>query len=98
MKIKVKKMAEGGATTPKKLTNLDENAEWVKQNYPELDKTFKEVATAERASRVPRSPSGGAGGSDDLVKAMNRPYKIGGKVRTASQRADGIAQKGKTRA
>jgi len=44
---------------------------------------------------------GGGGGGGSLLRQMNPQaliYKKGGKVRTASQRADGIAMRGKTRA
>jgi len=41
--------------------------------------------------------SSGAGGSDELLRAINKPYKAGGFVSSASKRADGCAVKGKTK-
>jgi hypothetical protein len=49
--------------------------------------------------RLPK-PSGGGGGGGGLPKTGKKPYdfKKGGKVSSASKRADGIAIRGKTRA
>jgi|APGre2960657444_1045066.scaffolds.fasta_scaffold52341_4 hypothetical protein len=49
-----------------------------------------------------RSGGGGGGGGDPMpldkmIKAKKFNYKSGGKVSSASKRADGIAVKGKTR-
>jgi hypothetical protein len=44
------------------------------------------------------SPSGGAGGDFSGMKGLDRPFKTGGKVSSASKRADGCAIRGKTRA
>jgi hypothetical protein len=43
---------------------------------------------------------GGGGGGGDLsgMKGLDKPFKAGGKVSSASKRADGIAIRGKTRA
>jgi hypothetical protein len=41
---------------------------------------------------------GGAGGDFSGMKGLDRPYKAGGKVSSASKRADGCAVRGKTRA
>lgn len=43
-------------------------------------------------------PSGGGGGAAGDTKFLKPKYKAGGKVKSASSRADGIAIKGKTRA
>ena len=43
------------------------------------------------------SPSGGAGGDFSGMKGLDRPFKAGGKVSSASKRADGCAIKGKTK-
>jgi hypothetical protein len=46
-----------------------------------------------------RAGSGGAGGGDfSGMKGLDRPFKAGGKVSSASKRADGCAIRGKTRA
>ena len=42
--------------------------------------------------------SGGGGGDFTGMKGLDKPFKAGGKVSSASKRADGIAIKGKTRA
>ena len=42
--------------------------------------------------------SGGGGGDFSGMKGLDKPFKAGGKVSSASKRADGIAIKGKTRA
>ena len=41
---------------------------------------------------------GGAGGDFSGMKGLDKPFKAGGKVSSASKRADGCAIKGKTRA
>lgn len=43
------------------------------------------------------SPSGGAGGDFSGMKGLDKPFKAGGMVSSASKRADGCAIKGKTR-
>jgi len=108
MKKKIKKYDTGGSVLKSDSSGYSSNDDlrnFLKEsvsrplpetNNPELAKHYKEIR--DQSIKSIKGPSGSAGGSDDLVKAMNRPYKIGGKVRTASQRADGIAQKGKTRA
>ena len=42
--------------------------------------------------------SGGGGGDFSGMKGLDKPFKAGGKVSSASKRADGIAIRGKTRA
>jgi hypothetical protein len=46
--------------------------------------------------RLPK-PTGGAGGDFSGMKGLDKPFKAGGKVSSASKRADGCATKGKTR-
>jgi hypothetical protein len=41
---------------------------------------------------------GGAGGDFSGMKGLDKPFKAGGKVKSASTRADGCAIRGKTRA
>jgi len=45
-----------------------------------------------------KSGGGGAGGDFSGMKGLDKPFKNGGKVSSASKRADGIAIRGKTRA
>jgi hypothetical protein len=47
--------------------------------------------------RLPK-PTGGAGGDFSGMKGLDKPFKAGGKVSSASKRADGCAIRGKTRA
>jgi hypothetical protein len=49
--------------------------------------------------RLPK-PSGGGGAGGDLsgMKGLDKPFKTGGKVSSASKRADGCCIRGKTRA
>jgi hypothetical protein len=44
-----------------------------------------------------KSGGGGAGGDFSGMKGLNKPFKNGGKVSSASKRADGCAIKGKTK-
>jgi hypothetical protein len=41
---------------------------------------------------------GGAGGDFSGMKGLDKPFKAGGRVSSASKRADGCAIRGKTRA
>jgi hypothetical protein len=44
-----------------------------------------------------KSGGGGAGGDFSSMKGLDKPFKNGGKVSSASKRADGCAIKGKTK-
>jgi hypothetical protein len=46
--------------------------------------------------RLPK-PTGSAGGDFSGMKGLDKPFKAGGKISSASKRADGIAIRGKTR-
>jgi hypothetical protein len=54
---------------------------------------YKKVPGLSRAA----SPSGGAGGDFSGMKGLDKPFKVGGKVSSASKRADGCCVKGKTK-
>jgi hypothetical protein len=66
----------------------------------------EQVRAEKEAERKPkkdfghtRAGSGGAGGGDfSGMKGLDKPFKAGGKVSSASKRADGCAVRGKTRA
>jgi hypothetical protein len=47
--------------------------------------------------RLPK-PTGGAGGDFSGMKGLDKPFKAGGKVSSASKRADGCCIRGKTKA
>jgi len=47
--------------------------------------------------RLPKSGGGGAGGDFSGMKGLDKPFKAGGKVSSASKRADGCAKRGKTK-
>ena len=55
---------------------------------------------AERLQDMGRltKPTSGGGGDFTGMKGLDKPFKAGGKVSSASKRADGIAIRGKTRA
>jgi len=48
--------------------------------------------------RLPKPTGGGGGGDFSGMKGLDKPFKAGGNVSSASKRADGIAIRGKTRA
>jgi hypothetical protein len=47
--------------------------------------------------RLPK-PTGGAGGDFSGMKGLDKPFKAGGKVSSASKRADGCGIRGRTKA
>jgi len=53
-----------------------------------------------KAPALSRAGGGGGGGGGDFsgMKGLDKPFKKGGKVSSASKRADGCAIRGKTRA
>jgi hypothetical protein len=53
----------------------------------------------ERLQDMGRLPKGGGGAGGDFsgMKGLDKPFKAGGEVSSASKRADGCATKGKTR-
>jgi len=54
----------------------------------------------ERLQDMGRLPKGGGGAGGDFsgMKGLDKPFKAGGRVSSASKRADGCAIRGKTRA
>ena len=63
------------------------------ENKKETDEAMREVeAATRRAQSVKRKPNTG-----ETTNAMGDSYKKGGSVSSASKRADGIAQRGKTK-
>jgi hypothetical protein len=76
------------------------------EGMPKLTEAIAK-ADAERAERAERkaakaaakgSSGGGGGGDFSGMKGLDKPFKAGGKVSSASKRADGCAVRGKTRA
>ena len=51
-----------------------------------------------KAPALSRAGGGGGGGDFSGMKGLDKPFKAGGKVKSASARADGCAIRGKTRA
>jgi hypothetical protein len=49
-------------------------------------------------NRLPKTSGGSGGGDFSGMKGLDKPFKAGGKVSSASKRADGCAIKGKTKA
>jgi hypothetical protein len=69
--------------------------------FPKTTAAFEAIAKsdAERAERkAAKASGGGGGGMPKLNRDITKNYKAGGKVSSASKRADGCAIKGKTRA
>jgi hypothetical protein len=68
------------------------------EKYVNEGKALKE--TRNEYKKVPGLSRAGGGGGGDLsgMKGLDKPFKAGGKVSSASKRADGIAIRGKTRA
>ena len=99
---KVKKYAEGGDVfskaepyLKKAVEKTDKSLGITKETSPELQKSF-----AEKLEKLSRSSggSGGGGGVPKLNRDLTKNMKSGGKVSSASKRADGCAIRGKTRA
>jgi hypothetical protein len=87
-----------------------EKAKEKAKTYGVSDEYFKDKRTPksdlirqaeiEKMKEIVNKPKGGGGGGSGGVKSMKyepKSYKSGGKVSSASARADGIATKGKTR-
>jgi len=85
----------------------DTEAENKKAKVDEAKAKVKAIAEEVRARKAAeRTPNkdfghtrvGGAGGSEEALKAANKLFKSGGKASSASKRADGCCIRGKTRA
>jgi hypothetical protein len=70
-----------------------------KDSFPKTTAAFEEIARsdAERAARKAEKTSGGGGAMPKSNRDITKNYKAGGKVSSASSRADGCAVKGKTK-
>jgi len=94
-------------------SEYDKKAEKVKQENEKAKAEASKMAEEQRAKakaesprtyterlqdmgRLPK-PTGSAGGDFTGMKGLDKPFKAGGKVSSASKRADGCAIKGKTR-
>jgi hypothetical protein len=70
----------------------------------EVSNIGKEVRAEKAKDRKPNKDfghtraGGGGGGDFSGMKGLDKPFKAGGKVSSASKRADGCAIRGKTRA
>jgi hypothetical protein len=70
----------------------------------EVSNIGKEVRAEKEADRKPKKDfghtraGGGGGGDFSGMKGLDKPFKAGGSVSSASKRADGCAIRGKTRA
>jgi len=95
-------------------SEYDKKAEKVKQDNEKAKAEANKMAEEQRAKakaesprtyterlqdmgRLPK-PTGSAGGDFTGMKGLDKPFKAGGKVSSASKRADGIAIRGKTKA
>ena len=95
-------------------SEYDKKAEKVKQENEKAKAEASKMAEEQRAkakAESPRTyaerlqdmgrlskPTGGGGGDFTGMKGLDKPFKVGGKVSSASKRADGIAIRGRTRA
>ena len=100
---KVKKYEEGGDVfskaepyLKKAVEKTDKSLGITKEPSPELRKSFAEKL--EKLSKSSGGGSGGGGGIPKLNRDLTKNMKSGGKVTSASKRADGCAIRGKTRA
>lgn len=80
-----------------------ENAEYADKRTPKSDLIRQaELDKMKEILKMPKGPSGGGGGggmgTGKMSRDITKNYKAGGKVKSASARADGIAIRGKTRA
>ena len=71
--------------------------------FPKTTAAFEAIAKsdaerAERKAAKAAAKGGGGGGDFSGMKGLDKPFKAGGKVSSASKRADGCAIRGKTRA
>jgi len=69
----------------------------------EVSNIGKEVRAEKEADRKPNknfghTRAGGGGGDFSGMKGLDKPFKAGGSVSSASKRADGCCIRGKTRA
>ena len=80
------------------------NPEKAKMFAEKLEKYVNEGKVLNEAKNEYKKPTGlsraggSAGGDFSGMKGLDKPYKAGGKVSSASKRADGCAIRGKTRA
>ena len=70
------------------------------ETFPKTTAALEEIrkSDAERAARKAEKTSGGGGAMPKSNRDITKNYKSGGKVSSASSRADGCAIRGKTRA
>jgi hypothetical protein len=69
-----------------------------KREADEKKSKLKQRPMISPGGNILKGAASGSAGSNELIKAINKPYKAGGKVSSASSRADGCAIRGKTRA
>ena len=89
-------MANDPKANPEKAKMFADNLEKYVNEGKALNEARNEYKKAPGLSRA--GGGGGAGGDFSGMKGLDRPYKAGGRVSSASKRADGCAIRGKTRA
>ena len=76
-----------------------ENAEYADKRQPKSDMIRQaEIEKMKEILNKPKAGGGGGGGMPKLNRDISKNMKDGGKVSSASKRADGCAIRGKTRA
>jgi hypothetical protein len=89
-------MANDPTANPEKAKMFAEKLEKYVNEGKALKEARNEYKKVPGLSRA--GGGGGAGGDFSGMKGLDKPYKAGGKVSSASKRADGCAIRGKTRA
>ena len=102
-KIRQRLHKEESSAENKRLEKIDsERAKAQPQGCMGLDEPTQPKGAKERYEELQKSKKSGGGGGGGAMPKSNRDltknYKSGGKVSSASKRADGIAIRGKTRA
>jgi hypothetical protein len=87
-------MANDPKANPEKAKMFAEKLEKYVNEGKALNEARNEYKKASGLSRA----GGGGGGDFSGMKGLDKPFKGGGKVSSASKRADGCAIRGKTRA
>ena len=89
-------MANDPTANPEKAKMFAEKLEKYVNEGKALNEARNEHKKVPGLSRA--GGGGGAGGDFSGMKGLDKPFKKGGKVSSASKRADGCAIRGKTRA
>lgn len=91
-------MADPKAVTPPKMPTEDERLRMMREQDAATEEQLGQKALGElRKQRAEKKEAQQAGKAYEAAKQPYRPFKKGGSVGGASRRADGVAQRGKTK-